>query len=262
MRKLSGFESLYPYVTATHVVLLLGPVPLVHERDRHHCDWCRGIAEGWIDPDVRGMDRPYGDGLAGGRRWATAHPPGYDLPINTRRGLKPQQVDDEVVHIGRSWERPAYDQYALGFFEGVVQTWCPRHTDNCPATWACKQAIADQIAGRLVAPVPDVTVPDLVVPAVPWPTVSEVDDPDGWVAAARVTVAGLQPDVDRLHDEAETLMERSRDPILEQTDDADRLHRAAIVGHGAAHQLAFELGLLTAHTDMIQNRLDGERSRT
>lgn len=243
---------------ADDVVMLLHPIPLVTERDPGHCDWCRGIAAGWIDPDVRGMNLSRGDGLAGGRRWAATHPPGYDLPINPRRGVIPQHADDETVLVGRSWERNVIDQYALGFFDGVVQTWCPRHTDNCPAVWACRQAIVDQLAGQPVAPVPDVTIPDLDVPVVPWPTVSEVDQPAAWVAAARVTVTTLTPHIARLHDAAEALMERSRDPILEQTDDAEQLYRAAIVGHGAAHQLAFELGLLAATADAVQNRVDAE----
>ncbi len=249
-------------MTSGDVVLILGPVPLVHERDRAHCDWCLGIVEGWIDPDARGMNLSYGAGLTGGRRWGLTHVAGYELPINPRRGLRPVQVDDDVVHVGRSWERPVYDQYALGFFDGVVQTWCPRHVDECPATWACKQAIADRLAGRPVAAVPDVTVPDLVVPVVPQPTVRKVDDPAGWVAQARATVARLRPDVDRIHDEAEALIERSRDPILEQTDDADRLHAAGVDAHGSAHQLLFELGLLTAAADQVQAVVDAERSRT
>lgn len=104
------------------------------------CTWYRYSA------DQVGADLGYGSGWATGVRFAAGHPPmaTHLLPLSDGRG----------------------DYFALGFLDGIVSRWCPRHPwdemqaderrpfgarNRCLARHVCRTAVAE-LAQRSTAP--------------------------------------------------------------------------------------------------------------
>lgn len=96
------------------------------------CRWYR------LNPDQVGAELGYGSGWSAGRDFAAEHEPmaGHLLPLSDGRG----------------------DYFALGFLDGIVARWCPRHPweqmqadprrpfgarNRCLARHPCRKAVAE-----------------------------------------------------------------------------------------------------------------------
>lgn len=100
--------------------------------DPEHCQFCRQATT--TDLDQRGADLCVGEGWRTGFAWAELHEPGTPYPISN--------------HCG--------DDFALGFYEGVVVRWCPERPydmprNRCMATWPCVQRVQELAAAAAAA---------------------------------------------------------------------------------------------------------------